>query len=213
VVRIATLSFLSFAVLDEGHPKDAEALAREACALVDAFTLHGIPQADLAAIALGRVLAKRGDLAEAQAKLEIGLSARRRLPAMSPWPTLVGLLALAQVLVTRGDRSEARAVLAEARAIVELYPDAGVFPDLLERQERKIRKTRASRVESTDGQLTERELEVLRFLPTELSVSELGKLLYVSPSTIKSHVKSVYRKLGVSSRKEAVEQAHVRKLI
>jgi LuxR family transcriptional regulator, maltose regulon positive regulatory protein len=104
-------------------------------------------------------------------------------------------------------------MLAEARAIVELYPDAGVFPDLLERQERKIRKTRASRVESTDGQLTERELEVLRFLPTELSVSELGKLLYVSPSTIKSHVKSVYRKLGVSSRKEAVEQAYARKLI
>jgi LuxR family maltose regulon positive regulatory protein len=207
------LSFLSFAVLDEGHPKEAESLAREACALVDGFKLHGIPQAGLAAIALGRVLARRGDLAGAQAELEIGLSARRKLPAMSPWPTLVGLLALVQVLVTRGDRSEARAVLTEARAIVELYPDAGNFPDLLERQERKIRKTRASRLESTDGRLTERELEVLRFLQTELSVSELGKLLYVSSSTIKSHVKSVYRKLGVSSRKEAVEQAFARKLI
>lgn len=213
LLRIAMLSFLSFAVLDEGRPKEAESLAREACALVDGVKLHGIPQAGLAAIALGRVLSKRGDLAEAQAELEIGLSARRRLPAMSPWPTLVGLLALAQVLVSRGDSSEARAVLTEARAIVELYPDAGVFPDLLERQERKIRKTRASRGESTDGQLTERELEVLRLLQTELSISELGKHLYVSASTIKSHVKSVYRKLGVSSRKEAVEQAFVRKLI
>ena len=213
VLRIAMLSFLSFAVLDEGRPKEAESLADEACALVDRFKLHGIPQAGLAAIALGRVLARRGDLAGAQAELEIGLSARRKLPAMSPWPTLVGLLALAQVLVTRGDRSEARAVLTEARAIVELYPDAGIFPDLLERQERKIRKTRASRLASTDGRLTDRELEVLRFLQTELSVSELGKLLYVSPSTIKSHVKSVYRKLGVSSRKEAVEQAYARKLI
>jgi LuxR family transcriptional regulator, maltose regulon positive regulatory protein len=213
VVRIATLSFLSFAVLDEGHPKDAEALAREACALVDAFTLHGIPQADLAAIALGRVLAKRGNLAEAQTELESVLSARRRLPAMSPWPTLVGLLALAQVLIARADRSEARAVLAEARAIVELYPDAGIFPELLERQERKLRKSRPSRTESMDGQLTERELEVLRLLDGDLPVSELGKLLYVSPSTIRSHVKSIYRKLGVSSRKEAVEQAHSRKLI
>jgi LuxR family maltose regulon positive regulatory protein len=213
VLRIAMLSFLSFAVLDEGRTKEAESLAREACALVDGFKLHGIPQAGLAAIALGRVLAKLGDLTEAQAELEIGLSARRRLPAMSPWPTLVGLLALAEVLVTRGDRSEARAVLAEARAVVELYPDAGIFPDLLERQERKIRKSRASRVESTDGRLTERELEVLRLLQNELSVAELGKLLYVSPSTIKTHVKSVYRKLGVSSRKEAVEQAYARNLI
>ena len=132
---------------------------------------------------------------------------------MSPWPTLVGLLALAEVLIARSDRSEARAVLTEARAIVELYPDAGIFPDLFERQERKLRRTRPSRTGSMDGQFTERELEVLRLLRTELSVSELGKLLHVSPSTIKSHVKSIYRKLGVSSRKEAVEQAHARKLI
>ena len=213
VLRIAMLSFLSFAVLDEGHPKDAEALAREARALVDAFKLHGITQAGLAAIALGRVLAKRGDLAGAQTELETGLIARRSLPAMSPWPTLVGLLALAQVLIARGDRSEARAVLTEARAIVELYPDAGIFPDLLERQERKLRKTRPSRTESMDRQLTERELEVLRVLEGNLPVSELGKLLYVSPSTIRSHVKSIYRKLGVSSRKEAVEQGYARKLI
>jgi LuxR family maltose regulon positive regulatory protein len=213
LLRIAMLSFLSFAVLDEGHPKDAEALAREACALVDGFKLHGIPQAGLAPIALGRVLAKRGELAGAQTELETGLIARRSLPAMSPWPTLVGLLALAEVLITRGDRSEARAVLTEARAILDSYPDAGIFPELLERQERKLRKMQANRVESTNGQLTERELEVLRLLPTELSVSELGKLLYVSPSTIKTHVKSVYRKLGVSSRKEAVERAYARMLI
>ena len=213
VLRIAMLSFLSFAVLDEGHINDAESLAREACALVDGFKLHGIPQAGLAPIALGRVLAKREDLAEAQTELETGLSARRSLPAMSPWPTLVGLLALAEVLMARGDRSEPRAVLTEARAILDSYPDAGVFPDLLERQERKLRRTRPSRAGAMDGRLTERELEVLHLLHTELSVSELGKLLYVSPSTIKSHVKSVYRKLGVSSRKEAVEQAYARKLI
>ena len=132
---------------------------------------------------------------------------------MSPWPTIVGLLALVEVLIARGERSEARAVLTEARVIVELYPDAGIFPGLLERQERKLRKIGPSRAGPMDGQLTERELDVLRLLPTELSVSELGKLLYVSPSTIKSHVKSLYRKLGVSSRKEAVEQANSRKLI
>jgi len=123
------------------------------------------------------------------------------------------LLALAEVLITRGDRSEARAVLIEARAILGRYPDTGVFPDLLERQELKLRRRTPSRTATTDGQLTERELEVLRLLPTELSVSELGKLLYVSPSTIRTHVKSIYRKLGVSSRKKAVQQAHARKLI
>jgi LuxR family maltose regulon positive regulatory protein len=213
VLQIAMLSFLSFVVLDEGRPEEAASLAREACALVDRFKLQGIPQASLASIALGRVLAKRGNLAEAQTELESGLSTRRKLPGMSPWPTLVGLLALAPVRIARGDRSGARAVLAEVRAIVEMYPDAGIFLDLLERQERKLRKSKLGRTGSLDGQLTERELDVLRLLDEELSVSEIGKLLYVAPSTVRTHIKSIYRKLGVTSRKEAIEQAYARNLI
>jgi DNA-binding NarL/FixJ family response regulator len=71
---------------------------------------------------------------------------------------------------------------------VELYPDAGNFFELLERQERKLRKTGPSRTAPMEGQLTERELEVLRLLDGELLASELGKLPYVSPSTIRSHV-------------------------
>jgi LuxR family transcriptional regulator, maltose regulon positive regulatory protein len=131
---------------------------------------------------------------------------------MSPWPSLVGLLALVPVRLARSDRSRARAVLAEARAILEVYPDAGIFPDLLERQERKLRKSKI-RNGAPNGQLTERELDVLRLLDDERSASELGKLLYIAPSTIRSHIKFIYRKLGVSSRKDAVEQAYARKLI
>lgn len=212
VLWIAMLSFLSFVVLDEGLTGEAGSLAREARELVDRFKLQGIPQAGLAAIALGRVLAKRGNLAEAQTELENGLSARRRLPAMSPWPTLVGLLALAQVRTARGDRSRAREVIAEAREIVEAYPDTGIFPVLLERQERKLRRSN-SNYGRLDGRLTGRELNVLRLLDGELSVSEIGELLYVAPSTVRTHVKSIYRKLGVSSRKGAVERAYARKLI
>ena len=131
---------------------------------------------------------------------------------MSPWPTLVGLLALAQVQIARGDRSEARAVLAESRAIVEAYPDAGIFPDLLERQERKLR-ARRSREGLLNGELTERELGVLRSLGGDLSTRQIAQNLYVAPSTVRSHIKSIYRKLGVTSRKEAIEQAYARKLI
>jgi LuxR family maltose regulon positive regulatory protein len=212
VLQIAMLSFLSFVVLDEGHRKEAEWFAREAGALLDRFNLQGIPQASLARIARGRVLAERGNLAEAQTNLENGLSALRKLPGMSPWPSLVGLLALVPVRLARSDRSRARAVLAEARAILEVYPDAGIFPDLLERQERKLRKSKI-RNGAPNGQLTERELDVLRLLDDERSASELGKLLYIAPSTIRSHIKFIYRKLGVSSRKDAVEQAYARKLI
>jgi LuxR family maltose regulon positive regulatory protein len=55
--------------------------------------------------------------------------------------------------------------------------------------------------------LTERELAVLRRLPSSLSNQEIASLLFVSLNTVKTQIKSVYRKLGVSSRHEAIERA------
>jgi LuxR family transcriptional regulator, maltose regulon positive regulatory protein len=158
------------------------------------------------------VLAERGKLEEAQKELESGISTRRRLPGLSPWPTLLGLLALAPVRAARGDRAGARAVLAEARDILEAFPDAGIFPELLERQERRLR-ARKPREGQLDGKLTERELDVLRLLGGELSARQMAESLYVAPSTVRTQIKSIYRKLGVSSRGAAMHEAHARGLI
>jgi LuxR family maltose regulon positive regulatory protein len=103
-------------------------------------------------------------------------------------------------------------VLAEAQDILEAFPDAGMFPELLERQERRLR-AREPREGQLDGELTERELDVLRFLVGELSTRQIAQSLYVAPSTVRTQVKSIYRKLGVSSRSAAVEEAHTRGLI
>ena len=151
-------------------------------------------------------------MVEAQTELERGLSPRMSLPGMRPWPTLTALLALAPVLAARGDRAGGRAVLSEARTMLQRYPDAGKFPELLEREERKLR-TRKPLQGQLDGELTERELDVLRLLVGELSTSQIAQNLYVSPSTVRTHVKSIYRKLGVSSRKDAVLEANVKRLV
>jgi ATP/maltotriose-dependent transcriptional regulator MalT len=104
-------------------------------------------------------------------------------------------------------------VLAEARAVLEPFADdAGIFTELLERQERKLR-TRKPRDGSLDEELTERELGVLRLLVGELSAQQIAQSIYVAPSTVRTHIKSIYRKLGASSRKEAVQQAKARDLI
>ncbi|WP_445148694.1 LuxR C-terminal-related transcriptional regulator [Baekduia sp. Peel2402] len=54
--------------------------------------------------------------------------------------------------------------------------------------------------------LTERELAVLRFLPTMLSSQEIAGELYVTLNTVKSHLRNLYRKLGVNGRREAVDR-------
>ena len=125
---------------------------------------------------------------------------------------IVMLGALARVRSERGDRAGARTLLAEARTVLEAYPDAGIFPELLERQERKLR-ARKPRQGQLDGELTERELKVLRLLAGELSTSQIAQNLYVSPSTVRTHVKSIYRKLGVSSRNDAALEARVKRLV
>ena len=61
--------------------------------------------------------------------------------------------------------------------------------------------------------LTERERDVLRFLPSRLTLREIAGELFVSPNTLKFHLRVIYRKLGVNSRAEAVETARLLRLL
>jgi LuxR family maltose regulon positive regulatory protein len=54
--------------------------------------------------------------------------------------------------------------------------------------------------------LNERELTVLRFLPTNLSASEIGGELFLSVNTVKTHMRKLYSKLDVHTRAEAVQR-------
>ena len=54
--------------------------------------------------------------------------------------------------------------------------------------------------------LNERELTVLRFLPTNLSAAEIGSELFLSVNTVKTHMRKLYAKLDVHTRAEAVER-------
>jgi LuxR family maltose regulon positive regulatory protein len=55
--------------------------------------------------------------------------------------------------------------------------------------------------------ITEREGAVLRYLPTLLTMNDIARELSVSPNTVKSHLRSIYRKLAVGTRRDAVHRA------
>ena len=74
-----------------------------------------------------------------------------------------------------------------------------------------VRATTAS--SPTAETLTEREAEVLRFLPTMLTAAEVAAALGVSVNTVKAHTRSIYRKLGASRRSEAVAEAGERGIL
>ena len=70
-----------------------------------------------------------------------------------------------------------------------------------------------SRVRVTVDDLSARELEVLRLLPSEMSLREIGDVLYVSHNTVKTHAGRIYRKLGADTRAEAVARARELRLL
>jgi LuxR family maltose regulon positive regulatory protein len=91
--------------------------------------------------------------------------------------------------------------------VVASCPDPGRLAELLARTERTLQLTTTRRpAPAADPDLSERELAILRLLAGELSQREIGSQLYVSINTVKSHTRSIFRKLGVTTRAAAVER-------
>jgi LuxR family transcriptional regulator, maltose regulon positive regulatory protein len=168
---------------------------------------HGVsfePLSGIVYLALGRALARQGQLAEAEVQLGRALELFE-VDSMGLHRTLA-LLVCAWVRHGRGDLPGARALFDQARELVEQSTDPGMLPSVLE-QAGEALGSRPRRPVQVAAPLTERELAVLRLLPTRLSTREIGRELYVSPNTVRSHVQAIYRKLQVSSRAEAVTNA------
>lgn len=101
------------------------------------------------------------------------------------------------------------ALLADARSVLDRCVDPGVAGRYLTRVESRHRAgtTTVPRVAALVEQLTDRELALVRYLPTPLSLRDISSEMYVSVNTVKTHCAAVYRKLGVGDRKSAVQAA------
>jgi LuxR family maltose regulon positive regulatory protein len=206
LVQMMALSGASLVATDEGRLAQAKVLASAARHFADSGDLSQTPQNSLAHAASGAVLAQEGRLEEARDELQRALRSRERWAGLSPWPTLETLLRLAPVLLDMGDRPGAVTLLDEARDILTSLPD-GAEAQLarLERLERRIAARRPQVISLADP-LTEREEVVLRLLRGTLSLREIGQELHLSQNTVKTHTRAIYRKLGVSTRQDAVEK-------
>jgi LuxR family transcriptional regulator, maltose regulon positive regulatory protein len=209
LIRVLGFAVLSLIAVDRGELDEAEqwaGTAQDILARADPG-LSAAPQVSLAFTAAGEVAARRGRLIDARWDFERALESRRGKHGISPWPTLELLLRFAPVLSDLGDRSRAVALLTEARSILVASPDGAEAQFArLDRIERRL----AARPRSImlGAPLTEREAAVLRLLRGSLSLREIGQELFLSPNTIKTHTQAIYRKLGVSTRHDAVARGH-----
>ena len=180
--------------------------AREAAARgLDLAAQHGL--GDFAQTALAHSILARttDDPDEAVAAAQRGVE----LVGRSPEPILRAyVLASGGDVLSHHDHAEGASLIAEARRIVDTCPDPGIAGRYLTRV--AARHHVGAPIPDTPElveDLTERELAVLRYLPSPMSQREIAEELYVSLNTVKTHCRAIYRKLGTGDRKAAVQAA------
>jgi len=104
------------------------------------------------------------------------------------------------------DRKGAEQMLEEARAILGVKPKLGVLSAGVDALADEV-SDMPTNGPGGNSALTAAELRLLPLLSTHLSFREIGDRLFVSRNTIKTQAISSYRKLGVSSRSEAISRA------
>ncbi|MGA7757938.1 MAG: LuxR C-terminal-related transcriptional regulator [Ilumatobacteraceae bacterium] len=126
-----------------------------------------------------------------------------RFDGAGPWFNIIGRLALVRTCLLLDDVAVARALLGELDSWMATQPDDSPIAEHLVALRRNI-DAAATPCIGESWKLTSAELRVLQYLPTHLNLADVADRLYVSRNTVKSHVAAIYRKLGVSTRSEAV---------
>jgi LuxR family maltose regulon positive regulatory protein len=203
---VGALGLLALIDAEQGRSESAEAWARQAIAFA-----HQRFQADawvtsLAHLGLALVCASTDRLDEAEREALRGERLRR-----SPQPTIGhahALLVLAHVRVARSRLSLGARDLQRAHRAIAGFLDPGRLPAIAAAVEQSL-----AAIQATAGnrepieEPSPAELAVLRGLAAGLSRREIGTQLYISLNTVKSHTRELYRKLGATSKAEAVARA------
>jgi LuxR family maltose regulon positive regulatory protein len=202
LAQLYTTGYLALAALDERRDEAAERLIGAADTLA---TEHpGVAEHFVAMInrlAGGALHQRRGDLQAAAGDLRRAVELSRRGAARVE--AAAALLAQAEVSRALGELDAGRSSAAQARQLLASCADPG-----------RLGGRHAAAQPVVEGEeLSERELAVLRLLPTDLSQREIGSILYVSLNTVKTHTRRIFAKLGVGTREDAVRRARERGLL
>ena len=200
VVALAERSLLA---ASRGDHAAAEGFAHGAQELIDAAHLHGYPTSALAFTASARASLRHGRWDEARGHLA---HARELASPALPWLALQTKIELARASLALRDATAVRELLDEIDVFLRDAPDLGALAAEARALAGEAAGMAPPNAGATSG-LTGAELRLLPLLATHRSFREIGDRLHISRNTVKTQAISVYRKLGVSSRSDAVDRA------
>ena len=201
---ILALAYLSLIELGDGDVEEAERLAWEALALADDIGHAASAAAATPHLALGCALMHGADLHAAVEHLLVAVELAGE-DEPSYWH-VHAVLNLASARHQLGDSGGAAEALTLARVELDELPDVGMLGELY-RTTREALQQRPRHDGFLGEELSDAERRVLAVLVDGRSVSDAARKLWLSPNTVKTHRRSIYRKLGATTREEMVERA------
>jgi LuxR family transcriptional regulator, maltose regulon positive regulatory protein len=181
----------------------AEVLAGQARSVLRRAGIEESYATPLVCAVQARAALRRGDVPAVRQELIAAQRLRHLLTLAMPQLAVQTRIHLAQSHLALGDVAGARTLMREIDVVLGRRPDLGTLVDQAQDLRTRLAKEHGPSIHGASS-LTAAELRVLPLLATHLSFAEIGAEMFLSPHTVKSQATSLYRKLGASSRSQAV---------
>ena len=199
VIEIAALGLLSLISGDQGQWEYAQGYARQADERLAELGFGSHRRTLPLLLAQARLLARAGDAALGEWAQKIAAIADDMVPV--PWMMVLAGVVVGECFLEVGELAAAEAWSARGLAVLKTGSDVGILEARLQRLRLGLKGR------SRSEPVSPAELRVLELLPTHLSLAQWPSGSVCRPIPSRRHSKALYRKLGVSSRAEAVEEA------
>ena len=184
----------------------AEGLAGQAGTVLRRAGIEDSYATPLVCAVQARTALHRGDAPAARRQLVSAQRLRHLLTYAYPHLAVQARVELIRVHIALADLAGARTLMQEIDELLKRRPGLGTLVEEAEALRAQLAKERGSSVPGASA-LTAAELRLLPLLCTHLSVPEIAAELFLSPHTIKSRMKSIYRKLDATTRNQVVTRA------
>jgi LuxR family maltose regulon positive regulatory protein len=184
----------------------AEALATQAAAVLRRAGIEDSQATALTCAVRARIAMHRGDVPAARRELINAQRLRHLLGYTQPVLAMQARIELTRVHLALADVAGARTLMRETDEILRRRPHLGTLVGEAAELRALLTQQRSTSAVGASA-LTAAELRLLPLLSTHLTLPEISQELFLSHNTVKSHVRTIYRKLGADSRTQAVAQA------
>jgi LuxR family maltose regulon positive regulatory protein len=204
--RALALSERSLVAMARGGWGQAETLAGQAHAALRGAGIEESYATPLVCAVQARTAMHRGDVPAARQHL---VSAQRLRPLLTyalPYFAVQARIELARVHLALADLAGARTLMREVDELLRRRPSLGTLAGQAQTLRASLAEERGSSRPGASA-LTGAELRLLPLLCTHLSFPEMAAQMFLSRNTVKSQANSIYRKLGASTRSQAVARS------